>query len=132
MRSTSSPRCRPPEGESPHAAGRREIVSAGRLAFVPCASWLLLLLGATWAGCGGHAHATSRRVVMLAHSYDPRALSVAAGDTVEWVDHDLVPHTATARNGRWDSGVLAPEQFVTEVRDTAAAALAAYGADAAA
>src|SRR5690349_10330553 len=98
MRSTCSRRCRRrPEGGPAHAAGRREIVSAGRFAFGLRAGFLLLL-GASLAGCGGHPHAASRRVVMLAHRYDPPALTVAAGDTVEWVDHDLVPHTASARN----------------------------------
>jgi len=39
----------------------------------------------------------------------PATLEVSVGDTIEWVNEDLVPHTATAiRDGRtlFDSGVF--------------------------
>jgi plastocyanin len=29
------------------------------------------------------------------------------GDTIVWTNHDLVPHTATAAGGGWDTGALA-------------------------
>lgn len=38
--------------------------------------------------------------------FEPRALTVAAGDTIRWVNHDPVPHTATARDSTWDSGEI--------------------------
>ncbi|HET8655443.1 MAG TPA: cupredoxin family copper-binding protein [Longimicrobiaceae bacterium] len=39
--------------------------------------------------------------------YTPAAVTVAPGDTVVWTNHDLVPHTATARDGEFDSGSIA-------------------------
>ena len=34
-------------------------------------------------------------------------LDVLVGDTVVWVNKDLIPHTATAKGGGFDSKVLA-------------------------
>ena len=42
-------------------------------------------------------------------AFHPAVLTVAPGDTVVWVNHDVVPHTATsARRGpsQWDTGHL--------------------------
>lgn len=41
--------------------------------------------------------------------FHPAALEVAPGDTIVWVNRDIVPHTATAdgKNG-WDTGILTP------------------------
>lgn len=44
-------------------------------------------------------------------AYHPAVLRVAQGDTVAWVNRDLVPHTATATNKpAWSTGNLAQEQ----------------------
>ena len=40
--------------------------------------------------------------------FEPETLSVAAGDTVVWVNKDLVAHTATSKTGVFDSGLIAP------------------------
>ena len=45
-------------------------------------------------------------VEMARFAYQPVDLEVAVGDTVEWLNRELVPHTATARDGAWDSGAL--------------------------
>ena len=45
-------------------------------------------------------------VVIKAFAFTPVALTVAAGDTVVWVNQDIVPHTATADDGRWGSDTL--------------------------
>ena len=37
----------------------------------------------------------------------PATLAVKPGDRVTWVNKDLVPHTVTARDGRFDSRTLA-------------------------
>jgi plastocyanin len=39
-------------------------------------------------------------------AFHPAVLEVARGDTVIWVNQDIVPHTATAKS-EWDTGVLA-------------------------
>ena len=69
-----------------------------------------LLLAGALAGCGAGAPRGMRHVVTIAKvAYDPPVVDVAAGDTIEWVNRDLVPHTVTARSAGWDSGVLAPD-----------------------
>jgi len=40
--------------------------------------------------------------------FQPEGLTVAAGDTVVWVNRDMVPHTATSAAGRFDSAEIAP------------------------
>lgn len=40
--------------------------------------------------------------------FEPQRLTSAAGDTIEWVNDDLVPHTASAADSSWDSGDLPP------------------------
>jgi plastocyanin len=50
--------------------------------------------------------------------FQPEGLSVAAGDTVVWINRDMVPHTATS-SGQFDSGDMAPGKSWTHtVRDT--------------
>jgi plastocyanin len=36
----------------------------------------------------------------------PEVLTVASGDTIVWVNKDLVPHTATSKAGDFDSKVI--------------------------
>ena len=40
--------------------------------------------------------------------YQPEGLTVAVGDTVVWINRDMVPHTATSASGRFDSNEIAP------------------------
>ena len=52
---------------------------------------------------------TARRthtVTMAGMKFMPASLSVTKGDTVIWVNEDLVPHTATASNAAFDSGAI--------------------------
>src|SRR3712207_804697 len=42
------------------------------------------------------------------HAFNPAQLNVAPGTTVRFVNNDTVPHTATADNGLFDTGELAP------------------------
>lgn len=48
------------------------------------------------------------RLVTRDLAFLPERAHVALGDTVAWANHDLVPHTVTAADGRWDSGDLTP------------------------
>jgi plastocyanin len=43
-------------------------------------------------------------------AYLPARLEVAVGDTVMWVNRDVVPHTVTRDGGRWDSGSVEGER----------------------
>ena len=38
--------------------------------------------------------------------FDVAELSVQVGDTIVWVNKDIVPHTATANDKSWDSDLL--------------------------
>src|SRR5215210_8372048 len=42
------------------------------------------------------------------HAFNPAQLNVAQGTTVTFVNNDTEPHTATADNGLFDTGVLQP------------------------
>ncbi|MEK7265287.1 MAG: cupredoxin family copper-binding protein [Pseudomonadota bacterium] len=64
----------------------------------------LLLLAASCAPTPG---AAETHVVEISNmAFSPSELHVAVGDTVTWINRDLVPHTATADDGAFDSGSL--------------------------
>src|SRR5690606_30627396 len=46
------------------------------------------------------------RVAIDGMQFVPAELTASPGDTIVWVNEDIVPHTATA-TGRFDSGVIA-------------------------
>ena len=47
-------------------------------------------------------------------AFHPAVLEVASGDTVVWVNRDIVPHTATAKPA-WDTGTLTQGRYGTIV-----------------
>ena len=49
-------------------------------------------------------------VIMENMRFQPQRLTVARGDTVVWINKDLVPHTATSKAGGFDSQVIRAEQ----------------------
>jgi plastocyanin len=55
-----------------------------------------------------------RRIVIKDLQYQPSTLRVQAGQTIEWKNEDIVPHTATSENAKgaaaFDSGSIAPGQ----------------------
>lgn len=51
--------------------------------------------------------------------YAPSKLTVKLGETVVWVNNDLVPHTVTATGRAFDSGDIPPQKswhFVAKTR----------------
>jgi plastocyanin len=42
-------------------------------------------------------------------AFKPESLTVKRGDRVRWINKDLVPHTATATGGPFDSKVIAAD-----------------------
>ena len=46
--------------------------------------------------------------------FAPSEVSAKVGDTIEWVNKDVLAHTATARNGDWDV-MLPPKKSGTLV-----------------
>ena len=49
-------------------------------------------------------------------AFHPAHLLVAAGDTVVWINKDIVPHTATATGARaWDTGTIASQDSSRQI-----------------
>ena len=80
----------------------------GRTRMLERAAVALAALGSMLVGIGcapeAKARPSLRQVIIRDMRYEPAEMTVAVGDTVEWVNRDLVPHTATARSREWDSG----------------------------
>ncbi|HEU4709550.1 MAG TPA: cupredoxin family copper-binding protein [Methylophilaceae bacterium] len=57
----------------------------------------------------GRAESTTHTVVIEAMQFTPQVLEVKQGDTVIWVNKDAFPHNATAINGSFRSGDIAPD-----------------------
>src|SRR5215217_5589464 len=49
----------------------------------------------------------THRVTMESVDYTPKQLVVKVGDMVEWVNKDIVAHTATAKDRSWEVNVAA-------------------------
>ena len=74
-------------------------------------AWALaaaLLSAACGSGAAPPAPAT-HVVEMRGMTFEPAELRVAVGDTVVWVNRDLLPHTATEVAGAWSSPSIEAE-----------------------
>jgi plastocyanin len=67
---------------------------------------------AAYAATGlGLANATSltptkHKIVIKKFRFQPDRITVRVGDTIAWINQDIVPHTATADAGDWDTEKL--------------------------
>ncbi|HET7463210.1 MAG TPA: hypothetical protein VFJ82_18290 [Longimicrobium sp.] len=68
------------------------------------AVWAAML--AALAGCAGAARPVRHEIGITAFVYQPASEPVHPGDTLVFVNHDAVPHTATASGGAWDTGEI--------------------------
>jgi plastocyanin len=50
--------------------------------------------------------AASRAVSIRDFAFSPRTVEIRVGERVTWTNRDSVEHTATARNGSFDTGLL--------------------------
>lgn len=64
---------------------------------------LIVFISASLAAAG---NAKTHTVLMEANKFVPAALTVRSGDTIVWVNKDLVAHTATSRAAGFDSGLI--------------------------
>jgi plastocyanin len=64
----------------------------------------LIVLG----GCQEKAAGRAYRVEIKGMAYALSELTVAPGDTVVWVNRDIVPHTVTADARQFDSASVSP------------------------
>lgn len=78
----------------------------GRLSAIGLALALFVLVCAPLAGAQADGAPQRHVIEIRGFAFAPAALRVSPGDTVVWVNRDLVPHTVTADDGAWDSGTL--------------------------
>ena len=50
--------------------------------------------------------AKTHTVIMEGMVFQPNVITVAAGDTIVWVNKDMVPHSATSETAGFDSNVI--------------------------
>ena len=54
-------------------------------------------------------------VEIQAFSFSPQRTVVSPGDTIVWINRDIVPHTVTANGGTWESQTLEEGQSLKVV-----------------
>lgn len=66
---------------------------------------LLRLAAFIFAALAGFStvFAAEHVIEIKAFKFVPAELTVRAGDTVKWINRDIAPHTATARDRSWDT-----------------------------
>lgn len=75
------------------------------------ASAAAIPVAATFARADGHA--VKHQVLIRNFTFEPANLTINAGDSVEFINEDGAPHTATAENGSFDTGNLRRGQAAT-------------------
>jgi len=64
---------------------------------------LTVVLSSLGVAAGDRPTSQTHTVTIEGMRFQPEVLTVAPGDTVVWVNKDLVPHTATSQAGGFDS-----------------------------
>jgi plastocyanin len=60
------------------------------------------------AGAAARQRPATHTVIIDSVRFDPQVLTVKAGDTIIWLNHDPFPHTVTAEGKQFDSHEIAP------------------------
>jgi plastocyanin len=64
--------------------------------------WSLWIVAAWMLAMSIPAHAATIQITMDNLVISPAEATAKVGDTIEWINKDVLAHTATARNGDWD------------------------------
>ncbi len=56
---------------------------------------------------------------MGGNQFQPSSVSIGTGGSVTWTNTDSVPHTVTADDGSFDSGIMMPGDTFTRTFDRA-------------
>ena len=75
----------------------------------------LFLLSAL-ASAGSAIAETQVKIEIADLSFSPSSVTVRAGETVEWVNKDVVEHTITAKNGKFNVDVPAGKSATWTVK----------------
>lgn len=71
------------------------------------------------AGSGPALSGTTQHHVKIRRfKFDPPNVTLNRGDEIVWTNLDPAPHTATDKNGAWDSGQLDKGESHTQTFDT--------------
>ena len=76
--------------------------------------WIFPTLAALMLGMSVSAPAATIQITTENLVFSPADASAKVGDTIEWINKDILAHTATARNGDWDV-TMPPKKTVTLV-----------------
>ncbi len=71
------------------------------------------------AGTAQTSLGTVHDVEIRGFAFDPSDLTIRPGDTVRWTNQDFAPHTATADDRSWDTGVIASGESASITFDEA-------------
>src|SRR3712207_3432587 len=82
------------------AITRKEFMKLGTLGLVGGAALALS------SAVGAQTTRPTRTVVIQDFSYKPAHITIRPGTRVIWINRDSTPHTVTANNGSYDSGLL--------------------------
>lgn len=63
-------------------------------------------VGEALSGNSGQTHVLEIKNLQFV----PAEINVSVGDTIRWVNSDIVPHTATANDKSWNSNLIAAGQ----------------------
>jgi plastocyanin len=75
---------------------------------------ILLIAAALSLGTFVSAHAATIQISMENMVISPAETTAKVGDSIEWINKDIVAHTATARNGDFDV-TMPPKKTATLV-----------------
>lgn len=73
------------------------------------------LVAFTILGLAPQAQAETHRVTIHRMSYELPTTKVHGGDVIEWINQDVVPHTASSEAGGFDATLAAGEMVRTAV-----------------
>ena len=71
---------------------------------------LALILCSMGPATGDGVGTSTHTVTIEGMRFQPESITVAPGDTIVWVNKDLVPHTATSEAGGFDSEEIQAEK----------------------
>jgi plastocyanin len=74
--------------------------------------------GADTSGAQATQGATQQPVQIRDFTFTPGNLQVPVGATITWTNYDSAPHSATADDGTWDTGILNEDQHASVTFNT--------------
>jgi plastocyanin len=68
-----------------------------------------IVVALLWVLARASERAPSKTIAIDGTSFQPREVTVAVNDAVEWVNRDPFPHNVTSKTGNFQSGNLLPD-----------------------